>query len=667
MLSDSFTKSGVAEFIAELEDDWEKDRAEKVERWQTSLDFFEADFTSDTWKDGEGEDWRSDYVSMLVKTKTMAGVSIVTDMVLQGNRLPFDLEDLELKMINADPQMVKMRELQIAAMKNRIHQQLEWCHADREIMKCGMSLGLYGETYLKSPILLPITKSGFKKVSYADQFKVQDPNNQFIRYEQETASLDSPGIAYVSVWSILRDMEYENIQEGLGIIQREMISPYELRRRAKDPFFSKEVIDSIISRTAGTSAGTGSIPNGELPPGQRDITSPKRTIKYSEFWGRVPVKKLRELAGSYGKETINGMYDIDVDEMVDDSNGYEVEVKAVTADDELVMIAPNYETRPYHWSVWEPVLDKAEGRGIADNLKHDQKMVNGVLRAIIDNTKLAGNVLLAIKEELLAAGENAEIHPGKLFALAEECDDARQAIQQVIVQDVSAGLLQLYGLMQKQSDEDTNLPKLISGETVDQSAETAFEIGQRMESAGKYLGGVIRRFDEGIIEPAISAIYTYNMKQPGISDDRGNYSVRATGYSSFYNKVIRAGQLEKRLGLAVTNPIIGAEVRVRAHLEELYKNDDLDPDKFLKTDAEKQQEQQGQQQIQMQQIQLEMQRIMAEIKEMGAQVQKTMADAQLALAKAETEKTEQAKNMADARAATINAVAGAIQPNVSTQ
>lgn len=623
----------ISEFINELYKAWRQDRKTRERQWNKAIDAFLGNLDG-YWKPDEAEGWRSDYFAMLIKTKVVSAYAIVCDTILQGGEIPFDL--------NIDPDEPEELRVFPEGMRKKIRRQLLDCKADRELMNIILSMALYGKGIAKCPVVNTYTKIQYEPVSFAPPFMMAN-QNQFVRFIPRFKIVSSPGMEYVSVWNIFSDPEEDNLQDGYGIIQREMYSAYDLRKLINAPFFNKRAIKKVLSEV---NSNTFTEDVSSLPPSLREIAKRNKTIQYLEYWGRIPKKLLID----YTRK--NGVNSLARDFAFNDTGieGNEFEGHICIANGELIRLTDNpVGYRPYSQAFWEVVLDSSDGRSIADNLEHDQKMSNGIMRAIIDNLRLAGNVMFAGKSEAFIEGK-PKFKPGFWAELSAEVDDVRQAIQQIVVNDVSQGLLAVWGVIQRLADENTNLPKIISGEIVTQKKqETAFEIDQRIQNAGKYLGSVIRNIDEGIIESVITHLYHYNMIQPGNEEIKGNFVVNATGFNSFQNRFLRTQSIKQTLALVLSHPSLTAEARIRPHLEEIYKSLDLKPETFLKSEEEKARDQQMALQQQMQMMQIAQQKEVAKIQRDLADMKKKLSEALMYAEKAKTERAKQLVGVAGGR------------------
>lgn len=565
-----------------LFENWRKERQSIEIEMQTDLDSFNAVVTGDYWKQGETEDWKSNTFVQITKMKVMAAYSMVIDILLQGGKIPFTLNPSPWDSVvfeDLPPEQRQQIEDSMDDMKGLIQQQLADCHADRQLMKTVMSAAIYGETYAKYYVH-EVERTGFQ----------EDPSiGQWMPYRN---IVTSPAFEYISNWSIYRDLETEDLQAGQGIIQRSMISPYELRQKMGGGYWIDEAIERAIAEAEEPSQTQGSTDTSTLPPGLRNIQHRHKTIEGLEFWGRAPRVLVEQFEKELKLKSPKKEASIQMFDFLDyEHDGDEVEIMVVMADDEIVRYSRNKpNSRPYYRTVWEIALDETSGTGIPKNLRSIQKVINGGVRAFEDNKKLSANVMAAVKRQYTPDWDGV-FKPGAEIELSDECDDARQAIQQVIIQDVGQTLLDLIGMFERYADEASQLPKIMQGVTHDkQRPDTLGELNMLQANAGKYLGGVIKNFDEGLIEPVITDFYKYNMADPEITKGKGNYIAKPLGFTSFQNQVVRLQKLMQGLNLVMSSEILLAETKVREVLEEIWKAFDIDTGQVMKTPEEKQAE-----------------------------------------------------------------------------
>jgi hypothetical protein len=199
------------------------------------------------------------------------------------------------------------------------------------------------------------------------------------------------------------------------------------------------------------------------------------------------------------------------------------------------------------------------------------------MRSFEDNKKLSANVITALKRRFIKGKMPEDITPGMKLELSEDCDDARKAIQSIVIPDVGESLVSLLTMAMPMLDDASMVPRLAQGYT-DPNVQTATEVSVRQAQASKYMGMLIRNLDEGIIEPMVQYFYEYNMGDDAVQDGKGNYIVQGLGFSAFQNKVERRKMLQEMLALALSSPELIRRTNFDALYRDLIKAIDLDPD-----------------------------------------------------------------------------------------
>ena len=231
------------------------------------------------------------------------------------------------------------------------------------------------------------------------------------------------------------------------------------------------------------------------------------------------------------------------------------------------------------------------------------------MRAYIDNKNLAGAGMLAIRAGSLDPMDDASPMPGKVIKLRPEVRDIREAIQQFTFPDVGSSILEAVDRAENLGDTASGIPKALEGQAVQGPQETAFEINQRITSAAKQIGLVLKYFDERVVCPMIRSLYHWNMamSQAADADMRGDYEIHATGFSSYQDRVVKGTALRNFLGLignlAQAFPELQAKYDTAAIIAAIARTEDIDPEELLrdKDEAKAMQEQQAQAMAQAQQ------------------------------------------------------------------
>lgn len=635
-ISPNTQTSSLASFVKETcWRNWKKNRQNLCEgKWQENINAFNM-ISDGVWKEEEGEGWRSDTFIPLIKMKIISAWSIIIDMLLMNNKIPFNLIPSpwdELSMDGLPDEYDDAIEQTIYSMKKTMDQQFEDCRADRELMKCVMADAIYGECYSKFYIH-QVKRKGYRPVSMAPE-GVKDPGGQYMRYEPYEEEINAPGWEYVSVWSIYRDLETDDLQAGAGVIQHQLWSAYDLAQKkelGETAYYIDDAIDRAISAAPGREDSTNTLDNEGLPPGLRNLQNRNKNIDVLEFWGRVPAGIIEAFEKNLGiGDNLESYSDYEND-------GEEIEVMCMVAGDEVIRYArnePNH--RPFYRSQWEINLDGPVGNGVADNLKGIQLTLNGAVRAFEDNKKLSANIM-GMGNSDKAPNWDKKFKPGTFIDTEDTVDDVRKAFQQFIVQDVGDSLLGLINLFERYGDDASQMPKILQGAVLDKRKPDTFsELNMLQANAGKYIGGVIKNFDEGTLEPVCQDFYDYNMQDPDMKTGKGNFIAKALGYSSYQDRVIRLNKIMQALNIALSHEGMAKEVKLGEIIKIVYDSLDVDTHRILKNEKEKMAELEATENSEARQVEKKMMKLALENKqleniELRAKVDKLGVDADVAL------------------------------------
>ncbi len=610
--------------------DFASNRRDLADKWQRNLNAFRR-INNGSWKDGEADDWQSDAFDAITKQKIMAAISVCIDSYLSGGLVPFDLKPapLELEMWDEaaesledlEDEIREMIEDRLNTMRKRIKHQFELCGAENATIRHFLSGAIYGSTYAKTCVEPYVNRY------YAPIPGTVSPSGQHVRYEPVFEQEEAPSWKYVTPWDIFTDYEETDLKKCHAVIHRQMLSPFQLVEmlKGKPGVFDDELRKALKDHENKSDPDS----TAELPPALRDVPNKKQNVRYIEYWGRIPRSVVDEFEPAGGGEmwTLEAADD-------DEQEGDMIECLVGVVGDTVVRLAITGDAtvRPFFCAHWEDNFDGQGGIGIADNTEDVQKLRNGAIRMFFDNKALSANVMFAVKREMLAPNVRKELKfkPGMTIDIDEECQDARQAIQQFTVHDVGESLISMLHFTSQWADDDSMVPKIQQGGE-GRSSETAFELSQRLEKSGKYLARVMRNYDNGLTEPIARWFYDWNMEDPA-ADGKGSYDVIATGFTSFQNRLEKLTAIRELLQVAMMLP--EGNIKLMEIFKEIAKMSDVDPDQFIVSEQEA--EEQGPNPVQ----EAELRKLESEIARNEAAAQKSAADAQIA---AERLKLEQVR------------------------
>jgi len=542
--------------------------------------YHKLDNAGDRWKstegnnqDSEADSWRSTTYVDISKQKTLSGANLVSDMVFKNGQVPFDLEDplddATATPVKDDYPMEKYMQkgLDLARLRE----------TGEEVVLDGAIYGIgFGEWYIdRKP-----------KIGYE---VIEDENGipNYVEIYRDSEQLMS---SRITPWNMFWDLEPTYLRDA-DCIKRTFITQSDLEDMKDDPFINKSTFNRAVKNS-------GYIENNQDGGDFDDTIDPK----------------LRNLPERVRETTI-------LDCWVRDKDGEYIYCMICRGEVIKYTKVDKYD-KPFFSFIWERNVDGPAGIGVCDNVSEFQKNINGAFRAFEDNKKLSGDVCWAGTPSAIKNYDEA-IEPGKCFILDENVEDIREVLQQWTVADVGSGYMDVINLTLQMADMASNIPRASQGQE-SSNPQTAYEIQQRLERAGKYIGRVIANFDAMFIEPMVEYYYRQLMIDPQVPFElKYPYDVRANGFASYETRLIKTQKLMQSLQLIQQAP---PEDRQRMKLDYIYtelaKSNDIAPELLMKTPEELQQDAQAQQAAQEQQnemIRLEMEKQSADIKKVMAE------------------------------------------------
>ncbi|MEN6533386.1 MAG: hypothetical protein ABFD89_06965 [Bryobacteraceae bacterium] len=571
----------LAEWVKTDFDHARANRKDIERKWQRNHDAFHK-IANGEWKPfktGEGEDWRSDAFLDYTRQKVIAFLALVIDVLLSGGKFPFML--VQDHGYDDPGDMAPEVEQAIEYLSRRIDTQLERTRAERELVRCALSLGEYGVCWAKDEAREIRTKVhveiGLDGVSDTRSLPAE-----LRRFKTETRSVDMPTFVHVSNWNMYWDQEVSDPHEMAYIFDEHYTHPEKLREMAGWLGVSEAAIEKAIKTAAESGTSQASNLNAtSVDPKIRDISHRVRTIRQLTRWGLAPKrlvdKQLAEMAG----------------EPFDEAKEYKPSQMTYCliemANDEVYrVLEANPEELTYDKCVAEEDIDSTAGRGVADNVEDDHKILQGSVRLLIDCKRLTANPVLAAKLGYFPHPEDLKTYtPGKIIEISDEVDDVRQALMQLQLSDVGESLMSLIQLVMRFGEENSLIPKdtvgLESG-----TSQTALEYSGRTEKAQKYTGLIVRSMDLDLIEPKLQYMVDYNMDdlEPEMQQILGRLRVKALGFSSFQARVVRQAGLMQLLQMVAEDSELRARWKLHDIVKEIVKSHDVDPAQFERPQEE---------------------------------------------------------------------------------
>ena len=667
------TQSDVEQYLAEVLKNAKEQRLDTEAKWNRNRAARHADASLDpkgTWKSGEGQSdnpdpeshGKADTFFAVIKQKCVAAHSIVDDEVLKGSQVPFMLalrdQGHKTDLLEQDPSLIQAVNNEIDHAENRIERQFENCEGAAEMSRCLDDDIAYGETWAHVYVTDMESKSA-----------VEVAPGLF----EDMVDLESAmAVEHVTPWEMYRDMESKEPMTGQYVIRRRMESAYDIRQLLNTspeagfiPSKINEVLRNLTKTTSQSTSTEIGLNEDGLPPYMRNVTNRKKNIERCEFWVLVPTRKALDFENRLPilltTDTPDGTSEnvpAPSPPIEEEEAGDMVRCLCTTANGYIIQFVRDPGPLRYFRVEWEPDNDSPNGRGIPDNLECTQKTLNGMIRSLENNTKLMANLMIAIRESAFKGDVAKVFKEGGILKLKEDDlgpdGDVGKAIQQLTFTDITGSLVRGIEMFMQFADLESSIPRAEQGQQ-SSNPQTAFELQQRLERSGKYLGNCIRRFDV-LIRWVVDQFHTYNMRNPALTDGKGDFVVKALGFSSFNNRVIKLQKLMQMLSMIAGNEMLSERAKMDWLLIEIAKAMDLDPDQMWKSAEEFAAEQQAKAESEEAKMQtalanLQVAKLTADTQKTQADAGKSQAQAQATVAKIDQDEqriaTERAKAIAD--------------------
>lgn len=304
-------------------------------------------------------------------------------------------------------------------------------------------------------------------------------------------------------------------------------------------------------------------------------SNPETEIDAIQFWGAVQGKMLIE----FGLAT----------EDIDPIKEYHCEVWKIGR--WVIKAILNYDPfhrKPYFKASFEEIPGSFWGNAPPDLMRDCQAMCNYAARAIADNMGIASGPQVGYNIDRLPPGADlTSMAPWKTWQFSSDPMGSNSpAIEFFQPQSISGELMQIFDKFSTRADEDTGIPRYITGDNagIGGAGRTASGMSMLMGNAGKTIKQVIFNIDTHVIQPLIERLYFHNMMHADDPDLKGDVNIAARGANSLVVKDAAQTRRNEFLQVALNSPvvqqIIGQE-GIAALLHEQAKTLDMDADEIV--------------------------------------------------------------------------------------
>lgn len=428
--------------------------------------------------------------------------------------------------------------------EKKFQDMLEEANAKKSLDRTIFDLSIYGTGVFKGPM-----------AKIKDTPKWDEQGNY--TSEQKTIA----DFAHVSIWDSYPDPEARIPEEMAYFIQRHKMNKSALRALKKRPHFREESIELAI--TTGPNY-TKEYWENTLEDNGNEVTP--ETFEVLEFWGVID-KDIAEIA------------ELEIPDQYKDLDEVQVNIWTCNGYPLRIVFNPFVPARiPYFLVPYEIHPYSIFGIGVVENMEDTQTLMNGFMRMAVDNAALSGNNIFEVNSTLLSPGQDMEIYPGKIIYTEGQLG---QAIRDIKFNNVTNENFLLFDKARQLADEATGIPSYSHGQTGVQSmTRTASGMSMLMGASALNIKNVVRNIDEYLLVPLGKAMYSYLMQFEPSKEYIGDFDIVARGTQSLMRNEIRSQKILQALQVTA-NPMDAPFVKRDYLLRELMDCMDIDSDKAV--------------------------------------------------------------------------------------
>ena len=382
-----------------------------------------------------------------------------------------------------------------------------------------------------------------------------------------------PGSKRVDPWNFFPDPACgDDIHQGGFTWEREYLSRRQLLEMVGMPGYDVEQIRAALK-------------DGPSQTGAREA-SDGTTMRQDEQW---------EMWIFYGYCDSEQMRAVGVED-IEDIEGDKIPAMAVLVNDRLVKVtlsALDSGDFPYDVLAWQARPGMPWGMGVSRQIRTVQRMLNGAVRALMDNSALsaAPQVIIGNGVTPVEGSNDLSLRPGRVWRLNPDADasDVRAAFNSFVVPSVQAELMNVVEFAMKMAEDTTGMPAMLQGIRGD-APQTLGGMQLQNNNASSVLRRLAKRFDDYVTRPHIERYFDWMMQHSPDDAIKGDMQVDVRASSALVERDAQQ-QFLIQMAAMVRDPAYGVDPA--KYFAELVKGQRMDPKRFMLTPEDR--AQQGQQ------------------------------------------------------------------------
>ena len=361
-----------------------------------------------------------------------------------------------------------------------------------------------------------------------------------------------PGTKRIDCWNFWPDGACgESIHNGGYTWEREYLSAKQVSDMVGMPGYDKPAIMAALKEGPATASEARQAADG----------SPTRSDEQFESWIY------------YGTADADDLGSVGVD--VEDETPI-ASAMAVILNDRLIKCSLNPLDSgrfPYDVIAWQARRGLPWGTGVSRRIRTIQRIMNGGVRAMMDNSGLTAGPQIVIGDGINPADGNYIITGRKLWRAEAGVLDVRAAFHAFVPPSVQAEMMAIIEWAMRTAEDTTGMPAMLQGIRGD-APDTLGGMQLQNNNASGVLRRLAKRFDDYVTEPHITRYYDWMMQHSDREDIKGDFQIDVRASSALVERDAQQQFLQTLLA-ASANPAYELDPAKLA--AELLKGQRYDP------------------------------------------------------------------------------------------
>lgn len=213
--------------------------------------------------------------------------------------------------------------------------------------------------------------------------------------------------------------------------------------------------------------------------------------------------------------------------------------------------------KPYYVTSYEKIPGSVAGRGVPDLCRDSQNMVNASARSLANNMGISSGPQVGVNISRLPAGESiTQMYPWKIWQFKNaDYNDGAKPIDFFQPTSNAQELMAVFEKFSARADEDTMIPRYMSGEHVPGAGRTSSGLSMLISNAGKGIKQVISNIDQDVLVQLVERHYQDNLRYSQDPDLIGDVQIVAKGAMSLVVKEAEAVRRNEFLQIVLNSPV----------------------------------------------------------------------------------------------------------------